>query len=207
MIPAHVYISNLDITRRASDIEGCVVECGVWRGGMIAGMADLLGPGRRYFLFDSFEGLPPAREIDGQRAIAWQANKHGPSYHDNCSARVELAREAMEMSRASSYHIVKGWFQETLPNFEPEVPIAVLRLDGDWFDSTLVCLDNLFPRLARGGLVIIDDYYTWDGCSRAVHHFLATTQSTGRISSPFGVCLLTASQEERATPPCDPAQE
>jgi O-methyltransferase len=61
MVPENSYIRNLVSAEKVRNVEGCVVECGVWRRGMIVGIADLLGDGREYYLFDSFEGLPPSR--------------------------------------------------------------------------------------------------------------------------------------------------
>ena len=81
--------------------------------------------------------------------------------------------------RALSAH--KGWFQDTLPQFEPERPISVLRLDGDWYEPTVCILDNLFDRVMQGGLIMIDDYYDWDGCTRGVHHFLSKRKLTEHI--------------------------
>jgi O-methyltransferase len=190
MIDANVYINNLLVMQECEDIRGCIVECGTWRGGMIAGVADLFGPGRQYFLFDSFEGLPPAKEIDGPSARAWQSDTTGPMYHDNCTAPIEYAERAMARSRATVYSITKGWFDKTLPGFEPPEPIAILRLDADWFDSTIVCLESLVRHMSKGGIVILDDYFTWDGCSRAVHHFLAKTESTARVTTNRGICVL-----------------
>ena len=66
----------------------------------------------------------------------------------------------------------KGWFDDTLSQFPQDGRIAVLRLDGDWFDSTLVCLEALWGRVIPNGLVLIDDYYDWSGCANAVHQFL-----------------------------------
>src|SRR5262245_12124122 len=86
MIPESFFLDNLMIAERLRSSPGCVIECGVWRGGMCGGIAEVMGPGRQYFLFDSFEGLPPAKEIDGPAARAWQANVTNPGYHDNCKA-------------------------------------------------------------------------------------------------------------------------
>lgn len=190
MINIHDYVNNLYVASSCKDVAGCIVECGTWRGGMIGGIADVFGPGRQYFLFDSFEGLPPAKEIDGPAAVAWQSNPDGPLYHDNCSAPIEYAEKAMGMSRAIEYRITKGWFDQTLAGFEPPEPIAILRLDADWFDSTVVCLESLFKYMAKGGIVILDDYFTWDGCSIAVHHFLAKIQSPARIATNRGICTI-----------------
>ncbi len=183
MTPGWLYVDTLEVAERAKSLHGCVVECGVWRGGMIAGLARLLGRDRRYYLFDSFEGLPPARAIDGEKAIQWQNNPQGRDYNDNCAAPIDYARKAMELSGASSYQLVQGWFDKTLPTFDPGEPIAVLRLDGDWYESTLTCLNLLFDRMAPGGLVLIDDYYVWDGCSRAIHDFLSQRKAVERIKT------------------------
>jgi O-methyltransferase len=64
--------------------------------------------------------------------------------------------------------------------------IAVLRLDGDWYDSTMLCLEHLFPLVVPGGLMLIDDYYTWDGCARAVHDYLSREQAAERIEKTSG---------------------
>jgi len=187
------YRANLELAEMARSVAGCVIECGVWRGGMIAGIAELLGPDRDYYLFDSFQGLPPARAIDGTAAIAWQADTSSPAYHDNCSVPESFAREAMSWSAVPVVHIRPGWFEETLPTFVPGGPIALLRLDGDWYESTMTCLRHLIGHMAPGGLVIIDDYYGLDGCARAVHDFLSQTGSRARIQqwhNDVYVCYL-----------------
>lgn len=180
MIPREKFITNLDICTRFAPRAGCIVECGVWRGGMSAGMADAL-PGREHFLFDSFEGLPPVQAIDGPAAIAYQSNISDPKYFDNCRAERSFAERCMKMSKARKFHLRQGWFSETVRDFLAPEPIAVLRLDGDWYESTTQCLVGLYPHVVAGGLVIIDDYYTWDGCARAVHDFLSTSKSTARL--------------------------
>jgi O-methyltransferase len=190
MAPRSYFLRNMLIVDSRRHVKGCVVECGVWRGGMSAGMAEVLGPGREYFLFDSFEGLPPATEQDGEVAKKWQKNTQGPTYYDNCRAPIEFAERAMTLSGATDYRLVKGWFENTLPQFVPPSPIAVLRLDGDWYESTMTALESLFKYLAPDGVVIIDDYYAWDGCSRAVHDFLSRHQMTARITQKYGVCVL-----------------
>lgn len=173
MVAADSYIRNLVLAEKVRNVEGCVVECGVWRGGMIAGIADLLGGGRDYYLFDSFEGLPPVKAIDGRGLRAWQAATTAPEYHNNCWASAHEADTAMKKSLANRYSLVKGWFEETVPRFKPSQRIALLRLDGDLYDSTRICLKYLYPYVVEGGIVIIDDYNYWDGCAHAVHEFLA----------------------------------
>jgi O-methyltransferase len=190
MISENIYISNLELAESISNVNGCIVECGVWKGGMCAGISSILGPSRKYYLFDSFEGLPPARDIDGTSAIVWQGNTEAPEYCDNCTATKETAAKAMNIANTSNYELVAGWFNETLPKFDLHEPIALLRLDGDWYDSTMVCLVSLFDKVQTGGLIIIDDYHTWDGCSRAVHDFLSCQSAVERIDCYKGVCFI-----------------
>lgn len=198
MAPANYFWRSMLIVDRWRHVKGCIVECGVWRGGMSAGMAEILGPDREYFLFDSFEGLPPAQDADGDTAKKWQADTQSETYYDNCRAPIEFAERAMELSGVPNYHLKKGWFEETLPEFVPPCPIAVLRLDGDWYESTMVVLKNLYKYLAPGALVIIDDYYAWDGCSRAIHDFLSQNKSATRITQKYGICILDVRSQTHA---------
>ena len=192
MIPRAQFLDNLDLCRRYGGREGAVVECGVWRGGMVAAMAEVLGPERRYYLFDSFEGLPAADPAkDGERAIQYQADTTGPSYHDNCRADMAWAERAMALAGARQAELVRGWYRDTLPAFRTATPIAVFRLDADWYDSTLECLDALYPSVVAHGLILIDDYFTWDGCTKAVHHYLAKHVLPDRIrDSANGVAYI-----------------
>jgi O-methyltransferase len=172
MIPVRSYAGNLHLAAKVKGVEGIIVECGTWRGGMIAGIADVLGSGRCYYLCDSYQGLPPAKEVDGARAKAYQADTTSPEYFNNCTASEEEARAAMSMSAAKDYQIFKGWFEDTLPKLPPH-PIALLRMDADWYESTKCILDNLADRVVHGGMIIIDDYYGWEGCTAAVNEFAA----------------------------------
>ena len=181
MIPRLTYVKNLALVKEYRNVQGAVVECGTWRGGMIGGIASVLGGGREYFLYDSFEGLPDAKMVDGALAINWQNDKQSPLYFDNCRAEVSEAEKAMKLSGVTKFHIVKGWFDETLPSFPEQTKIAILRLDGDWYESTMICLENLYPKVVSGGIIIIDDYHVWDGCSRAIHDYLARETLNDRI--------------------------
>lgn len=184
MIPMDRYVDNLALVdhfgRRGN---GSVVECGTWRGGMAAGMMSIAGPSRHYHFFDSFEGLPPAQQIDGEKAIQFQKDVNHPGFYNNCTASID---EFMALMREQpvpqeQIHTYKGWFNETLPDY-PGSEIAILRLDGDWYESTIECLEALYPRLVTGGCVIIDDYDDYQGCSRAVHDYLSRIQSGSRVS-------------------------
>jgi hypothetical protein len=192
MISFRSYIENLalmSVALRSSVLgKGAIVECGTWRGGMSAGMVEMGGPKRHYYFFDSFEGLPPVQDIDGPAAKEWQGNTAAPTYYNNCSASLGDFRESIGMTGCppENITILKGFFEDTLPAFDPP-PIAVLRLDGDWYESTMICLERFWDHVLEGGLVLIDDYYAWDGCAKAVHDFLAKRQAPERIhQGPVG---------------------
>ena len=191
MLPENIYTSNLHLAAKIRSLPASIVECGTWRGGMIAGIADVLGPGRHYCLFDSYEGMPPAKEIDGEAARAWERDISSPKYHNNCRASEDEANQAMSMSAATDYTLVKGWFNETLPRASVG-PIAFLRMDADWYDSTKHILDNLAHCVVPGGLIIVDDYYVFEGCARAVNEFAVAQNWKIRQYWIGGVCYIIA---------------
>ena len=169
-------------TRAVTDgVPGAFVECGVWRGGclgVMAGVAKESG-GRPIWGFDSFEGLPEPGERDCSDAVAYAGGRGSGelSTIGRCVAPIDDVRRLPfdELGvPESDVQLVKGWFQDTLPERAADVgPIAVLRLDGDWYESTRVCLDHLFDVVQPGGFVILDDYGHWTGCREATDEFLA----------------------------------
>ena len=177
LIGLNDYCANLRLANLFRRLPGAIVECGTWKGGMIAGLASLFGTNRKYYLFDSFEGLPPPKEIDGERALRWQADNS----IDNCRATVEDVSRAMQLAGIYDARIVKGWFEKTLPETKISDGILILRMDGDWYDSTMCILDNLFYQVVAGGCLIIDDYQCWEGCTRAVHDFLSRNKRSEPI--------------------------
>lgn len=181
MIPPNIFEDNLALCRKYILPDGDIVECGVWRGGMIAALSETLGSNRTYHLFDSFEGLPEVQEKDGKWAKKWQEDKN-LWYFDNCRAEEEYAIQAMKIAGCNNYKIYKGWFKDTIPQYDGK-NIAVLRIDGDWYDSTYQCLEHLYPKVLDNGLIIIDDYYAWEGCIRAVYDFFSKNHITDRIRS------------------------
>lgn len=191
MTPKNRYVKNLTLVNHFRNVKGCVVECGTWRGGMIAGIAKVLGQKRHYYLFDSFEGLPDPTERDGKQAHDWEQFSEDSDFRDNLRVEMGYSERAMALSDAKLVKITKGWFSETLPLFDPNEKIAVLRLDGDFYDSTMQCLENLYKQVESGGIIIIDDYYVWDGCAKAVHDFLSKNDLQEKISQwENDICYL-----------------
>ena len=192
MVGRRNFIENLMLARLAVDNpalgNGAIIECGTWKGGMSAALIEACGRDRSYVFFDSFEGLPPAGEHDGDRAKAYQADKSSPKYFDNCAATVGEFKATLDRAGKTTtpVDIRQGFFSESFKTFPPP-PIAVLRLDADWYDSTMQCLTHFWDSVMPGGLILIDDYYSWDGCSRAVHDFLSSCKSNEHIKQgPLG---------------------
>ena len=172
-------------------VEGSFVECGTWRGGASFLMAKRLahhGLDRPVWMFDSFEGLPQPSDVDGPQAIAWSRDVTSPTYYDNCRADFDrIKSDALRLGLDHRVRIVKGWFDQTLPASRDEIgKIALLRIDGDWYDSVMTSLETLYDIVSPGGVVIVDDYYDWDGASRAVHDFLSSRNSNARIRTTRG---------------------
>jgi len=172
-------------------VQGCFVECGTWRGGasfLMARRSLRQGSPRLVWMFDSFEGLPLPGPADGPAAAAYVVNTDSPWYYDNCTATFDAVEaSARDLGLRTWVQPVKGWFDQTLPSRKGELgAIALLRIDADWHDSVAACLEELVPFVATGGVVILDDYYTWDGCTRATHEFLYRHDLPYRIERRFG---------------------
>ncbi|HEY0141499.1 MAG TPA: TylF/MycF/NovP-related O-methyltransferase [Thermoanaerobaculia bacterium] len=156
-------------------IPGAIVECGVWKGGSMMAVARTLlaenDPDRELYLFDTYSGMTRPGEND----VALDGTRAADEFHDGwCSAGVALVRDAMRLTRYDErkMYFVEGLVEETIPAGAPE-QIALLRLDTDWYESTRHEMIHLFPRLAPGGVLIIDDYGHWQGARRAVDEYLA----------------------------------
>ncbi len=169
-----------------SDIPGVLVECGVWKGGcslaMLLAQREAFGEVRRpVFLMDSFSGLPPVEGRDGPAAAAWQAN----NTLNNCATPETGVRDRIRRHgfvENKDFHIIPGWFKDTVSRLN-DMTISVLRLDCDWYSSVKTCLDGLASNVSIGGTIIIDDYYAWDGCARAVHDYFSENDLSYRIRS------------------------
>jgi O-methyltransferase len=197
MVPTVAVIKTIELTLEASDgnDEDIIAECGVWKGGsslaMILAQKEILGCVRHpVWMFDSFEGLPKATPDDGPLGVEWEALPDHPSRINNCKTGSEevLAMMNHEGIDPSHYRVFKGWFNQTLQPAAAElqqrnIQIALLRLDGDWYESTIDCLNWLFPRLRKGAPCILDDYYAWDGTALAVHEYFGRNRIAARIRS------------------------
>lgn len=177
----------------ARGITGAFVECGVWRGGsvlaMILKLQQLGVRDRDIYLYDTFEGMtaPTTADISAYEPSAlatWRtATAQGRRAWDRLfSPAVFNESDVRRLLHESGYpearlHFVKGPVERTLPATIPG-DLALLRLDTDWYESTLHELEHLYPRLKKGGVLIIDDYGHWDGCRRAVDEYFSRPAMT-----------------------------
>jgi hypothetical protein len=169
-------------------IPGDLIETGVWRGGATIFMRGILkaygSADRRVWVADSFEGLPAADE----EKFPLEAKALSGPVMNKLMNRLAAGLEDVRANFAAygllddQVQFLKGWFKDTLPG-SPIKQLAVMRLDGDLYESTHDALVNLYPRLNIGGYVIIDDYGedTWTYCRKAVEDFRSANSITDSL--------------------------
>lgn len=158
-------------------VPGDLIETGAWRGGACILMRAILASrnvtDRTVWVADSFQGLPPvSRGPDKELA------RQKPNF--DLAGRPYLAASLAEVQENfrrfglldKQVRFLEGWFKDTLP-IAPIDQIAVLRLDGDLYESTMDALTSLYRKVSSGGFVIVDDYHAWPTCRRAVEEFRA----------------------------------
>jgi O-methyltransferase len=153
-------------------VPGDLIECGVWRGGAVIFMRGVLAAhgvrDRLVWAADSFQGLPAP---DARRYPA----DAGDRFHRISGLAVGLEQVRHNFERYGllddQVRFLPGWFSQTLPN-APIERLAVLRLDGDMYESTWQAIEALYPRLSPGGFCIVDDYGDLvNQCQRAIHDY------------------------------------
>lgn len=163
------------------NVPGDLIETGVWRGGATIFMRAILEAfgvsDRRVWVADSFEGLP---RPDPQK-FPREAKAHGGVMMQEHYKHFAAGLEEVQANFAAfgllddQVRFLKGWFKDTLPA-APIQRLAVMRLDGDYYESTMDSLTSLYEKLSIGGYVIIDDYgeEDWTYCRQAVDEFRAS---------------------------------
>jgi O-methyltransferase len=182
----------------ARGVPGAVVECGVWRGGsMMAAALTLLRLGvtdRALYLYDTFSGMPPPSEVDttrsGVRAADLLAQEDEDSHIWAIASLPDVRAAVLSVGYPEQQiHFVEGLVEETLPAEAPE-EIALLRLDTDWYSSTKHELEQLYPRLAPGGVLILDDYGHWQGARQAVDEYFGENRITLLLNRVDGTARI-----------------
>lgn len=193
----------------SANIAGDIVECGVWRGGsaMVAAMT-LLALGRTdrtIWLFDTYEGmtLPTDRDVDldGRSALLrwnteWsKTSKGNGAGSDWCMASIEEVRANLLSTGypEDRLRFIKGKVEATIPADGLD-RVALLRLDTDWYESTYHEFVHLYPKLATGGILILDDYGSWQGAREATDRYFEEAGNKpflGRIDEAARVGIKT----------------
>jgi O-methyltransferase len=171
----------------AEEVPGDLVECGVWRGGacilMRAVLAAYGDQNRCVWVADSFAGVPrPDKEhygADENMKLHLVADVLGVS---EATVKANFERYGLLDGRV---RFLTGWFKDTL-HVSPIDSIAVLRLDGDLYESTIQALDALYPRLSVGGFCIVDDYHPIEACRQAVTDYREMKEISAEINEIDG---------------------
>lgn len=173
----------IDIINR-DQIQGCFVECGVWKGGTSMWMLSCqckYGQDRKIYLYDTFCGITRPSDIDEQI----HSKKSAKDFYNDFNGKwmvcsLEDVKENMDkvQYKCDNINYVIGDVMKTLQNTD-NIPdkIALLRLDTDWHESTKKELEVLFPKVEKNGFIIIDDYYYWSGAKKATDDFFKTRRS------------------------------
>lgn len=161
-------------------IEGALVECGVWKGGVCMLMANTVrasGTGERdIYMYDTYAGMPEPTGFDvsvkGQDARGEWEDSQRDDHNEWCYAPLDVVKQNLASTGydQSRINFVQGKVQDTIPQTLPD-KIALLRLDTDWYESTYHELTHLYPRLVPGGVIIFDDAYYWHGQRRAMDQY------------------------------------
>lgn len=174
--------------RETEHLEGDIVECGVWQGGnMIAAMLASQQP-RRFWLFDTFQGMTEPGEHDcrrGRHATETAAYRRAGAA-GWCRSELEEVQANVDQYRRSDQEVryVVGPVERTLRETDIPERIVVLRLDTDFYDSTKIELEVLWSRVVPGGILIVDDYHSWDGCRRACDEYFGADAEWEMIKPP-----------------------
>ncbi len=167
----------------SENVPGDLLEAGVWRGGSCIFMRAILKlhniTDRTVWVADSFQGLPaPTLEADKDYDLS------GFSQLAVSQAEVEDAFRRFDLLD-SQVRFLKGWFRDSLPS-APVSRLAVLRMDGDLYESTMDILNALYHKVSTGGYIIVDDYHLLPPCKQAVSDFRSRTGITDPIQEIDG---------------------
>lgn len=193
MKPIHPVYSSVEVLNFTAEmtrlviknkVQGDLIECGVAAGSQLAMMQQTqleLNEHRNVIGFDSFEGIPYASDKDTEQPAIGAIDRTklgllestGVSAHSLGSVIQNFQTWGVPLDEVT---FVKGWFEHTVKEKANDIEkIALLRLDGDLYSSTYECMKYLYPKLSKGGVLIIDDY-NLTGCARAIHEFINKKQ-------------------------------
>lgn len=176
------------------NVEGELIECGCALGGSTILISSIKSKNRLLKVYDVFEMIPAPTDQDTKEVHKrYQEIINGKSkgikgdqyygYINDLKSRVEKNLNDFGINREKdNVKLVKGLVQETL---QPSGKIALAHIDVDWYEPVKVSLDRIFPYLSKGGFIILDDYFDWGGCKKAVDLFLSETKHPVSINKDF----------------------
>ncbi|MGH3361778.1 MAG: TylF/MycF/NovP-related O-methyltransferase, partial [Nocardioides sp.] len=165
-----------------ADVPGILIEAGTARGGSAIVIAAAKARERKLKVYDVFDMIPPPTERDGPDVhrryddirTGQATGVGGDEYY---GYRQDLIGEVTESfsrlgvpTAENTVELVQGLFQDTV---QVDEPVAFAHLDGDWYESTMTCLERIAPYISPGGRIVLDDYYAWSGCRTAVDEYFA----------------------------------
>lgn len=174
-------LSQAILNSKNNNIEGDFVECGVWRGGNILLfklLNDYYNLNRKIFAYDTFDGMtePEDIDIDNSKVSAKKylsLQKKDENFENtHCFSSLETVKKnILQYTNLKNIKFIVGPVEKTLKVEKIPKKISILRLDTDWYASTKIELEILYPRLVKGGVLILDDYGHWRGARKAVDDF------------------------------------
>ena len=173
-------------------LEGAIVETGCALGGSAIALAYAKSRERQLFVYDAFGMIPPPSPQDDQDVhnryevilSGISSGIGGETYYGYIENLDDKVRENFVSFgfdlKDNHIQLVKGLYEDTL---QIDFPVSLAHIDCDWFDSVLISLQRIEPSLVRGGTLIIDDYYAYSGCKKAVDEYFNNKQESFRFVS------------------------
>jgi SAM-dependent methyltransferase len=167
-------------------LQGIFIEAGCALGGSAIVIAEAKNVKRQFFIFDVFGMIPSPTENDSEDAhTRYEVIKSGKAKGINSESYYGYEKNLLDHVNRNfkkynidvdneNIHFVEGLYQNTL---EVNQKVAFAHIDADWYDSVMICLEEIVPNLVPGAVLIIDDYQDWNGCKRAVDTYFANKQS------------------------------
>ncbi|MEO6455848.1 MAG: TylF/MycF/NovP-related O-methyltransferase [Ginsengibacter sp.] len=173
-------------------VPGIFVETGCALGGSALLISLNKKTTRQFFVYDVFSMIPAPSQKDGSDVIErYETIKSGKSkginnkkyygYEENLKAKVEntFSEYGVDVN-TNNVKLIEGLYEDTLRINEK---VAFAHIDCDWYESVMICLVQIAPNLSTGGVIIIDDYYSWSGCKTATDEYFASKNNQFRLSN------------------------
>ena len=168
-------IAHYELFKLSSKIPGCIIECGVFKGISLIRFATFLNllkkSNKKIIAFDAF-GKHPTTKISSDHKRRNILLSHGKEAISEKQLKSILKRKGLE----KNIKLVKGDIMETVPRYlklNPKLKISLLNLDVDFYEPSMSILKNFYPKLSKGGILMLDDYGIWDGETMAADEYFA----------------------------------